>query len=109
VDVKQLSHFTAFSADKLKKHGLFQTPRFFLDVYCLGPGQAQTPHAHASSDKVYLVLEGRCRVTVGDEVQEVGPEGAVLCPAGVRHGIENSGAEGARVLVMMTPPPESKG
>ena len=47
MDVRHLSDFQAFSDDKLKKHNLFQTARFFLDVYCLKPGQSQKPHAHA--------------------------------------------------------------
>lgn len=108
MDVKQLSDFAAWSADKLKKHGVFQTSRFFLDVYCLAPGQAQKPHAHEASDKVYVMLEGSCRVTVGEETRALTLNEAVLCPAGVQHGIENSGSHNARVLVMMTPPPESK-
>ena len=41
--------------------------RFFLDVYCLRPGQAQTAHAHAGSDKVYVALEGRPTVEVDGE------------------------------------------
>jgi oxalate decarboxylase/phosphoglucose isomerase-like protein (cupin superfamily) len=68
MDVKHLSNFRAFSDEKLKKHNLFQTPRFFLDVYCLKPGQSQKPHAHADADKVYVVLDGSCRFTVGTEV-----------------------------------------
>jgi len=36
-----------FDAAKLQKINLFETERFFLDVYCLEPGQAQTAHAHA--------------------------------------------------------------
>lgn len=108
MDVKQLSDFAAWSADKLKKHGVFQTSRFFMDVYCIAPGQAQTPHAHETSDKVYVQLEGQCRVTVGGETRELQTQEAVLCPAGSSHGIENVGPLNARVLVMMTPPPESK-
>jgi len=48
-----------FDAAKLQKLNLFETERFFLDVYCLEPGQAQKAHAHAGSDKVYAVLEGK--------------------------------------------------
>src|SRR5438445_158935 len=43
------------AADKMRKENLFQTGRFFLDVYVLAPGQSQAPHAHAGSDKVYAV------------------------------------------------------
>src|SRR4051812_19533578 len=80
-----------FSGEKMQKVTLFETPRFFCDVYCLEPGQAQKPHRHDGSDKLYAVLEGRARVTIGPDVGELGPGDAVLCPAGAEHGIENTG------------------
>lgn len=106
MDVKHLPAFAAFADDKLKKHNVFTTERFFLDVYCLRPGQAQKPHAHADADKVYVVLEGRCRFTIGAEVAEHGAGAAILAPAGVDHGVENGSDDNARLLVMMTPPPQ---
>jgi quercetin dioxygenase-like cupin family protein len=105
MQVKQLADFLGFDAEKLKKHNLFQTDRFFLDVYCLKAGQAQKPHAHAGSDKVYLVLDGRCRFTVDGAAEEYGAGAAVFCPSGSQHGVENPGPADARLLVMMTPPP----
>jgi quercetin dioxygenase-like cupin family protein len=106
MDVKHLSAFTGFSEEKLKKHNLFETPRFFLDVYCLRAGQSQKVHAHEGSDKVYLVLDGRCRITVGKETAEHGVGAAVLAPAGAEHGVDNPGPADARLLVLMTPPPQ---
>jgi quercetin dioxygenase-like cupin family protein len=103
--VRQLADFRGFDPEKLKKHNLFQTERFFLDVYCLKPGQAQKPHAHAGADKVYLVLDGQCRFQVSGESAEYGAGAAVFCPAGADHGVENPGPADARLLVMMTPPP----
>lgn len=96
---------SAFSAEKLAKHNLLATPRFFLDVYNLRPGQAQKVHAHAGSDKVYVVLEGTCAFIVGEETEEHGPGAAVLAPAGIAHGVENRGGSDARLLVFMSPPP----
>ncbi|XXF77068.1 cupin domain-containing protein [Myxococcaceae bacterium GXIMD 01537] len=106
MDVKHLSAFMDFSEEKLQKHNLFQSGRFFLDVYCVEPGQAQKPHRHTASDKVYVVLEGRCRFRVGAEEQTHGPGAAVLAPAGVEHGVVNDGPDRSRLLVLMTPPPE---
>lgn len=105
MEVKQLSTFSAFAQDKLKKHNVFATERFFLDVYCLKPGQAQKPHAHFGNDKVYVVMEGRCRFIVGGETEEHGEGSAVLAPSGVDHGVENHTQANARLLVLMTPPP----
>ena len=104
--VQHLPDVRGFSEAKLQKHNLFTTERFFLDVYCLRPGQAQTPHAHASSDKVYVVLDRRPTVELDGEQQELREGDAVLCPAGSSHGLRNAGQVDARVLVLMTPPPE---
>jgi mannose-6-phosphate isomerase-like protein (cupin superfamily) len=106
MDVKLLSAFQGFSAEKLQKHNVFQSGRFFLDVYCLAPGQAQKPHHHAASDKVYVVLEGRCRFRVGTEEATHGVGASVFAPAGSEHGVSNDGPDNARLLVLMTPPPE---
>ncbi|MBS2021974.1 MAG: cupin domain-containing protein, partial [Deltaproteobacteria bacterium] len=58
IQVKSFASARQFSPEKLQKLNLFSTPQFFLDVYCLVPGQEQKPHAHAGNDKVYAVLEG---------------------------------------------------
>jgi quercetin dioxygenase-like cupin family protein len=94
-----------FDPAKMQKLNLFQTPRFFCDVYCLEPGQAQKPHRHDGADKVYAVLEGEVRVGVGEEEATVTAGGAVLAPAGLDHGLSNPGPARAAVLVFMAPPP----
>lgn len=94
-----------FDASKMQKINLFETERFFLDVYCLEPGQSQKAHAHAGSDKVYAVLEGSVHARVGGEERELHAGEAVLAPAGSEHGIENRSASRAAVLVMMAPRP----
>lgn len=102
---RRLADARQFRPDKLAKNNLFQTERFFYDVYCLMPGQSQKVHSHAGSDKVYLVLTGTARVLVGTEEAELGPEECVLCPAGVPHGVTNDGPEPATLLVVAAPPP----
>lgn len=94
-----------FDPAKMQKINLFETPRFFCDVYCLEPGQAQKPHRHEGADKVYAVLEGEVQVRVGEESASLGAGAAVLAPAGVDHGLENRSAGRAAVLVFMAPKP----
>jgi len=89
----------------MQKIGLFETDRFFCDLYCLLPGQAQKVHAHQGSDKVYLVLQGRARVRVGDAEQELSPGQAALAPAGDPHGVTNATGEPVTLLVFMAPKP----
>jgi quercetin dioxygenase-like cupin family protein len=95
----------SFSAEKMKKVGLFSSERFFLDLYCLEPGQAQTPHAHSGCDKVYLVTQGRARVRVGDEERTLVAGEAVIAASGEVHGLQNDSSERAVVLTLMAPPP----
>lgn len=94
-----------FDAAKMKKINLFETERFFCDVYCLEPGQAQKAHAHAGSDKVYAVLEGSVVAQIAGEEHELQSGDAVLAPAGSEHGIVNKSAARAAVLVFMAPHP----
>jgi quercetin dioxygenase-like cupin family protein len=95
----------SFSSEKLKKVGLFSTERFFLDLYCLEPGQSQTPHAHTGCDKVYLVTQGRARVRVGADERTLEAGEAVIAASGEVHGLHNDSGERAVVLTLMAPPP----
>ena len=94
-----------FDAAKMQKLNLFETPRFFCDVYCLEPGQSQKPHLHEAADKVYAVLEGRVSVRVGPDESMLTAGEVVLAPAGVEHGVENRGPDRAALLVFMAPHP----
>lgn len=93
-------------AEKMTKHGLFETRNFFADVYVLRPGQAQQIHRHAAEDKCYYVLQGTGRVISGSAAFDALPGQIVFCPAGEDHGVENTAAEGdLRLLVFMAPHP----
>lgn len=94
-----------YGPEKMQKINLFETERFFLDVYCLEPGQSQKPHRHDGNDKVYAVLEGQVEVTVGDETCVLGQGQAALATAGEVHGIVNRTGDRAAVLVLMAPRP----
>lgn len=105
METVHLPSLLRFHPEKLQKAGLFQTPRFFCDAYCLLPGQAQRPHAHPREDKMYLVWEGTVDVQVGDEEQTLGQGMAALAPAGVVHGVTNRSGRPAVLLVTMAPSP----
>jgi quercetin dioxygenase-like cupin family protein len=94
-----------FDPAKMQKINLFETPRFFCDVYCLEPGQAQKAHRHEDADKIYALLEGEVQVRVGEETATLAAGQAVLAPAGVDHGVENVGPGRAALLVFMAPRP----
>lgn len=94
-----------FAADKLQKVNLFETAHMFCDVYCLEPGQAQKPHAHAGATKFYYVVEGRAAVTLGDESRELGPGELAWSAPGEIHGVENRSDVRCVLLVAMGPNP----
>ena len=93
------------SLDKMAKVALASTERALLDLYCVAPGQAQKPHSHGGEDKIYYVLEGAGRFTLGAESERLEAGEALVAPAGVEHGLLNDGAAPLLVLVVVTPPP----
>ena len=109
MEVKRPAALKAFAADKMAKVSLFETRRFFCDLYCFEPGQIQKGHVRQGEDKVYFVLEGRGRFTVGKEEAALSAMEATLAPAGVEHGVVNEGPGRLVVLVFMAPHPRPKG
>jgi len=96
----------AFNAEKMNKVSLFDSERFFCDVYCLEPGQKQKVHAHDGSDKIYYVLEGKGRVTVGAEERELAADEITIAPSGEEHGVVNHTDRRLVMLVFMAPKPQ---
>jgi len=103
--VINLSDYQQFSSEKMKKNNIFQTQRFFCDVYCFEPGQEQKGHVHGDQDKVYLVLEGQGKFKVGNEERVLGPGQGTMAPAGEEHGVANHTNTRLKVLVFVAPNP----
>lgn len=93
------------AADKMTKIGLSGTARTQLDLYCVAPGQSQTVHRHDGEDKIYYVVEGTGRFSVGGAEERLAAGEAVVAAAGVDHGLVNDSTELLLVLVMVAPPP----
>ena len=105
--VINISDYQKFASDKMKKNNIFQTARFFCDIYCFEPGQEQKGHVHGQQDKVYLVLEGKGTFQVGNEKQVLGPGDGTLAQAGEEHGVLNHTNERLKVLVFVAPNPST--
>jgi mannose-6-phosphate isomerase-like protein (cupin superfamily) len=105
MEVRSLADSTAFSEEKMKKNAIFDSPHLFYDAYCLLPGQSQKIHAHEGSDKVYYVLRGTGRFTVGEEEIDLGEGNAVIARAGNPHGVSNETQDDLILLVTMAPRP----
>ena len=70
----------------------------------LRPGQASTKHRHFATEELYVLIEGRGRIRVDEEVLELEPLDALLVePESVRQ-IFNDTEEDALWLAMGAPP-----
>lgn len=102
--IRVKDHVT-FSPERLARIALSATARALLDLYCVAPGQSQKAHTHDAQDKIYYVLEGAGRFSLGGVEEILGPGEALVARAGVEHGLVNDGREPLLVLVIVTPPP----
>ena len=102
---RHVPSLVAFSARKMNKVGLVDTPSLFCDAYCFEPGQEQACHRHAVGDKLYYVLEGAGRIRVGAEERAVSAGDLVCAPAGEEHAVRNPSPGRLMLLVVMAPKP----
>ena|ERR1700682_3473194 len=91
------------SAEKFFKTTLWQGEHVMIGLNCLEPNQSQSVHAHQGADKFYFVLEGHGQFTVGDEEREAATGALVIAPAGVPHGVTNTGEERLSLMVAIAP------
>ena len=102
LNFESLAHF---SDEKMQKIPLFDSTKYFCDLYCLKPGQDQRIHSHAESDKIYFVLRGKGNFHIAGQEKELGPDEIVVARPGEPHGVRNATNEDLVLLVFMTPRP----
>ena len=94
---------TGSNPDRMYKSTLFESQRLLLGLNCLEPGQADRVHTHPDQDKFYFVLEGEGEFAIGEETVQAGTGMTVLAPAGVNHGVANTGTQRLVILMGLTP------
>jgi len=99
----QWRDFEGTNAEKFFKTTLWQGEHVMVGLNCLEPNQAQPNHAHAGADKFYFVLSGVGRFTVGDQEKIVESGAIVIAPAGISHGVTNTGADRLSLLIAIAP------
>lgn len=67
------------------------------------PDASYTPHSHPH-EQFSILLRGRMRLTVGDEVRDIGPGDMWYAPANVVHGGELLGDEPVVFIDIYGPP-----
>ena len=78
-----------------------RVPDLSTGLYVLPAGGVDRQQPHRE-DEVYHVIEGRGRITVGDETADVEPGSVVYVPADVPHRFHDI-AEELRILVFFAP------
>ena len=94
----------AFSTDQYTKTDLVRGGTLFAGLNCFEPGQDQAVHTHRGADKLYLILSGKARMTVGDHQFEASVGQLVWAPAEVPHGVDQA-LERTVMLIALAPPP----
>ena len=102
--VSPLEHVREF-ADKPFKHSFLQTERMLVGLNTLSSGQSQPLHDHRDQDKLYFVLSGRGRFTVGVASRMCHEGELILAPAGIPHGVENVDEAPLSFLTVIAPFP----
>jgi len=105
MEVRRIEDLIRFSDEKMQKVQLFDSAKYFCDLYCLKSGQDQRIHSHTESDKIYFVLRGRGTFHIAGEERELSSGEAVIAKPGQDHGVKNSAVEDLVLLVFMTPRP----
>ncbi|MCK4506995.1 MAG: cupin domain-containing protein [Desulfuromonadales bacterium] len=83
-----------YSDEKACKVVLAECNHARTTLWCLKPGQHIHPHVHAG-DHVWVVLEGEgFFLSEGQENRPICPGMILSAPAGISHGVENSGSAG---------------
>lgn len=66
-------------------------------------GAAVGRHHHLETEEIYYILQGKGRMTVGDETREVEAGDAIFIPLKRTHTLENTGDEPIRLLLVCGP------
>ena len=105
METRNVDQLIRFSDDKMQKISVFDSAKYFCDLYCLKSGQDQRIHSHAESDKIYFVLRGKGTFHIAGEEKELGAGEIVIARPGEAHGVRNAAAEDLVLLVFMSPRP----
>jgi mannose-6-phosphate isomerase-like protein (cupin superfamily) len=73
----------------------------FIDLCIVPAGSSIGVHVHGAGDEeIYVVVDGRGRMSVEGETFEVGPGDVIVNPPGGTHGLANDGDTPLRLVVV---------
>lgn len=99
------SDHAVFSPTRMGKTTLFASPHLLVGLNAFEPGQEHALHAHADQDKAYLVAEGHGLFLLEGRELPMTTGDLLIAPAGVPHGVRNSGQARLVVVAILAPAP----
>ena len=97
-----------YSADKMGKTTIFESPRLLVGLNAFEPGQSHALHAHAGMDKVYSVVEGEGVFLLDGRELPMRAGDLLIAPESVPHGVSNTGTARLLVLAILAPAPGAR-
>lgn len=94
-----------YAADKMGKSTIYESAHLLVGLNAFEPGQRHALHAHAGMDKVYSVVEGEGLFLLDDRALPMRAGDLLVAPAGVPHGVANTGSARLLVLAILAPAP----
>jgi mannose-6-phosphate isomerase-like protein (cupin superfamily) len=94
-----------YSPAAMGKSTIYRSERIMVGLNAFEPGQEHKPHTHEGMDKVYHVLAGRGVFVLADREVPMDAGVMLVAPAGMSHGIRNTGTERLLVLAVLAPSP----
>src|SRR5213596_1841052 len=99
METRKVDQLVRFSDEKMQKIPLFDSEKYFCDLYCLWSGQDQRIHSPPDSNKIYFVLRGKGIFHIAGQDQELGAGELVIARPGEAHAVRNAAAEDLLLLV----------
>jgi quercetin dioxygenase-like cupin family protein len=94
-----------YAADRMGKTTIFESPSLLVGLNAFEPGQEHGLHAHAGQDKAYLVTRGAGVFLLDGRELPMSAGDLLVAPAGIPHGVRNTGSERLLVVAVLAPAP----
>jgi quercetin dioxygenase-like cupin family protein len=99
------SEHASWRPDRMGKSTLFASASLLVGLNAFEPRQSHDLHAHAGQDKAYYVLEGDGLFLLDGRELRMKAGDLLVAPAGVPHGVRNTGDGRLLVLAVLAPAP----
>lgn len=101
----KVSDIKEFGAEKLLKKVPLDTDKIVYNTFFVKPRQLLPFHKHPVTDELFFIVEGTGEFTLGNEQMIAGATSSVYGPAGVFHGVVNSGDKDMVMISVQGPKP----